>query len=122
MAAGVITQQFDSSASPTTGDPYAILTGQSSTPYEPLSLPPGASGTINVIFTPSAAPGTVVSGMLYVDALNRGSGTVGLITSAGDELAAIPYSYTVALRSQPRPLGRQQHGRVPLAECPAPHK
>jgi hypothetical protein len=33
--------------------------------------------------------------MLYVDAINQNSATVGLITASGDELAAIPYAYTI---------------------------
>jgi hypothetical protein len=91
----VLTRLFDASANPTTGDAHAILTGQASGPYQPLGLPPGASGTITVTFAPSAPIGTVVSGLLYVDAFNQNSATVGLTTGIGDELAAIPYTYTV---------------------------
>jgi hypothetical protein len=41
-----------------------------------------------VRITPRGATGTVVRGHIYVDTLNLNSGS-------GDELAAIPYSYTI---------------------------
>ncbi len=44
-------------------------------------------------YAPSAAAGTVVSGDLYVDDLETGVPPYGQQT--GDELAAIPYEYTV---------------------------
>ena len=43
---------------------------------------------MTVTFRPSARKGTVVTGWLYVDDAT-------LADRAGDELAAIPYSYTV---------------------------
>ena len=49
-----------------------------------LELP----ATITVRITPSSAPGTVVSGHLYVD-------TIDLFSGLSDELVGIPYSYTV---------------------------
>jgi hypothetical protein len=44
--------------------------------------------------TPQAALGTQVSGTLYLDDYALGS-TIGAILPNADELAAIPYSYTV---------------------------
>jgi hypothetical protein len=41
-----------------------------------------------VTFTPTAPQGTVVTGWLYVD-------DTALSNDAGDELAYLPYSYTV---------------------------
>ena len=43
--------------------------------------------------TPSGASGTVVSGTLYVDDFVSNVPPYGQI--AGDELAALPYSYTI---------------------------
>ena len=43
---------------------------------------------MTVTFTPHGAQGTVVTGWLYVDDTT-------LSNNAGDELKAIPYSYTV---------------------------
>jgi hypothetical protein len=54
---------------------------------------PGQSATINVTITPSASAGTVVSGNLYVDVLDGNVPPYGQL--GGDELAALPYSYTV---------------------------
>jgi ABC-type molybdate transport system permease subunit len=57
--------------------------------YNPLVLGPGATGTINVTITPTAAQiGQVVRGVIYVDTFN---GTV----QTGDEVVALPYAYTV---------------------------
>jgi hypothetical protein len=49
--------------------------------------------TINVTITPSAATGTVVSGALYVDDLLAGIPPYS--QTAGDEVTALPYQYTV---------------------------
>jgi len=54
---------------------------------------PGASATVDVTITPSAASGTVVSGNLYVDDALSAIPPYGQISS--DELTAIPYKYTV---------------------------
>lgn len=43
--------------------------------------------------TPSAAPGTVVKGTLYVDDLQGPVPPYG--QASGDELVALPYEYTV---------------------------
>ena len=61
--------------------------------FTPVTINPGDSGVINVTITPAGTPGTVVTGTLYVDAF------VGAIPpylqTAGDELAALPYVYTI---------------------------
>jgi hypothetical protein len=56
--------------------------------YTPLTLPPGASGTITLTFTPGAPAGTVVRGTLELDTFDP-------LTSMGDEVVSIPYAYTV---------------------------
>jgi hypothetical protein len=63
-----------------------------------ISVPAGQSVTIPVTITPSGAKGTVVSGQLFVDNLSLItvlSGPLGGLTPAGQELAAIPYRYTI---------------------------
>ena len=60
-----------------------------------MYVAPGASATITVSVTPTGPPGTRVSGTLYVDDYTEGTEFFdGPVQS--DELAAIPYSYTVA--------------------------
>ena len=76
--------QFDPAVTSDTGD----LWNPSIPSYTPLSLQPNQSGTINLTFTPSGAPGTVVTGTLYVDTFNPG-------TAFGDEVVGLPYSYTI---------------------------
>jgi hypothetical protein len=56
-------------------------------------IQPGQTATINVTITPSATAGTVVSGNLYVDVLDGNVPPYGQL--GGDELAALPYTYTV---------------------------
>jgi hypothetical protein len=74
---------------------FSDLLGQPTGPYSPLTLAPGQTGTITVTITPDAAAGTVIHGLPYVDAVNANSCTLGSITRSGDELSAIPYTYTV---------------------------
>jgi len=56
-------------------------------------LQPGQSATLNVTIKPSGTAGTAVSGTLYLDALQSGVPPYGQI--AADEVASLPYSYTV---------------------------
>ncbi len=108
-------QQFDSAAVPSTGDGWNYLTAfntgvapsASDNFYKPLTLGQGQQGTINIKITPGAAPGTVVHGFLYVDTFNtnsapsRPTGFPNLTTYLGDELVAIPYTYTVGSPAVP---------------------
>lgn len=64
-----------------------------STPFRIFVIKPGQTKTINVSITPSGAAGTNVSGHLYVDELIDDVPPYG--QAAGDELAALPYSYTI---------------------------
>jgi hypothetical protein len=59
----------------------------------PIVIAPGASVTINVTITPSAASGTVVKGTLYVDDVLAAIPPYSQLS--GDELGALPYEYTV---------------------------
>jgi hypothetical protein len=77
-------EPFDRQVATTTGDIWSPF----STQYQPLTLSPGQVGTIGVQIIPRGPPGTLVSGFLYLDTFNPNS-------SSGDELAAIPYAYTI---------------------------
>jgi subtilisin family serine protease len=87
LAAVANTNPFDAAVTSTSGDVWAQSVNASA-PYSPVTLAPGATGTITLTFTPSAPKGTVVHGFIAVDTLN-------LATVAGDELVNIPYTYTV---------------------------
>jgi hypothetical protein len=82
------TQAFDTSAVASTGDFWQSGVDASAPPLNALVLQPGQSGTITVVITPSAASGTTVNGVIYVDDFSSA-------LSSGDELVGIPYSYTV---------------------------
>ena len=89
-----VTQAFNPSMTSSTGDLWSELNGLSSG-FSPIYVAPGATATIPVTVTPSGAAGTQVSGTLYVD--DYVLGTVffdGPVSS--DQLAALPYSYTIA--------------------------
>lgn len=60
-----------------------------------LYLLPGQSGTIDIQISPTANPGTVVSGTLYVDDIAMAAFVPSLSYPNGDELAGLPYEYTV---------------------------
>jgi hypothetical protein len=86
---------FDPAVSAPTGDLWqvgidpALFTG-----FSPVIVGPGETGTIPVTITPTGTAGTQVSGTLYVDDYD-----VSLFQNFsgfdGDQVAAIPYSYTV---------------------------
>ena len=81
-------QEFDASVSADSGDAWTDLVLGTMT-FNPLLLDPGQSGIINVTFTPDPkAVGHTVSGFLYLDTYN-------LVVGSGDEVARIPYSYTI---------------------------
>jgi hypothetical protein len=88
FAAVAHTQAFDPAVTSSTGDHW--LAGVLAQPpaFTPVSVDPGGQGTITVTITPSGAPGSVVSGFLYVDDTT-------VSNAAGDELIAIPYTYTI---------------------------
>jgi hypothetical protein len=85
----VHTQAFDTSAVASTGDAW-LFSIHPNTPFSPLVLQPGQSGTITVTITPTGAKGAVHSGVLYVDALASNQ-----FLLSGDELIAFPYTYTI---------------------------
>jgi hypothetical protein len=63
------------------------------TTVTPVIINPGQTATINVTITPSGASGSTVSGTLYADDLLDNVPPAGQF--AANELAALPYSYTI---------------------------
>jgi len=92
MAMSVETKPFDSTVTSDTGDLWLASINPAAT-FSPLIINPGDSATVNVTITPSGASGTVVKGNLYVDDFISDVPPYGQL--AGDELAAIPYAYTI---------------------------
>ena len=91
----ITTQAFDPTVDPATGDLWLVNNGLSST-FAPVYLNPGESATIPLTITPSASPGTHVSGFLNLDdAFQVNFGIGGQAFASGDELASFPFSYTV---------------------------
>jgi hypothetical protein len=86
-----VTQAFDTTVTTDTDDFLQVGFNFSNFLY----LQPGQSGAISVAISPTASPGTVVSGDLYVDDYVLAS-EFAAPDPDGDELAAIPYSYTVS--------------------------
>jgi hypothetical protein len=78
-------------AAVTNNNPSCDATQKGYTP-NPLILPPHTSGQITVTFTPSDAPGTVEHGDLYVYTFPNFARQD---TFSGDDVAKIPYTYTV---------------------------
>jgi Subtilase family len=92
ISMSVTAKTFDSAVTSTTGDIWPGTVGLPGT-ATPVVVNPGQTVTINVTITPNAAAGTVVSGNLYVDDFVSSVPPYGQQT--GDELAALPYEYTV---------------------------
>lgn len=92
----VRTKAFDPAVTSAEGDLWlaaanpAVLSS-----FSPLVLNPGQSGTIDVVIKPSGPAGTVVRGTLYVDTAATGTPTAVYAQLSGDELAALPYTYTI---------------------------
>ena len=91
-AMSAITQRFDTSANPATGDfwRFAVASLAASASYNLFVVNPGQARTINLTVTPSAPSGTVVRGMLYVDDFADS-----LQFLSGSQLVALPYAYRV---------------------------
>ena len=79
---------FDSSVKTSTGDLWRQTVDAAAPGVKFLTLAPGQSGTIKVTITPGLSASTVVHGTIYVDTFN-------FFADQGDELVALPYSYTV---------------------------
>jgi hypothetical protein len=90
MTASIL--QFDPAVTSTTGN-LMLASINPATTFSPLTLNPGQTGTINVTITPSGASGTLVQGHLYVGSFITFVAPYG--QQSGDELAALPYTYTI---------------------------
>jgi hypothetical protein len=87
---------FDATVTSATGDLEQLATSAAAgntAVNKAVELQPGQSVTVNVTITPKGTAGTADSGTLYLDTLQSGVPPYGQI--AGDEVAALPYSYTV---------------------------
>jgi hypothetical protein len=94
MSMTATTKLFDPAVSSATGDLWLVaLNPAAFGSLAPVTINPGQSVIINVIISPPGPSGTVVSGTLYVDTYVGYLPPYGEAT--GDELAAIPYAYTV---------------------------
>ena len=85
LAAVANTYVFDPAVSSSSGDVWAQSVDPNA-PYTPVSIGPGASGTIQVTITPSGSRDRVVHGFIGVDTFNPA-------TFSGDEVQMIPYTY-----------------------------
>ena len=83
---------FDPAITSPTGDIWLQATNAQSAATA-VFVNPGQTVTINVTIKPSAAAGTLVSGNVYVDTFDGGVPPFG--ASTGDQMAALPYEYTV---------------------------
>jgi len=86
------TQKFDPAVRSNIGDFWRASVNPA-TPFRVLVIQPGQTKTIRVSITPSGQSGTVVSGRIYVDEFLADVPPYGQTT--GDEIAALPYSYTI---------------------------
>jgi hypothetical protein len=87
-----VTRTIDPAITSTTGDLWSIAANPLTT-ITPLIIARGQTATIDVTITPSASPGSLVSGDLFIDDLAGPLSPSGQAT--GDELAELPYKYTV---------------------------
>jgi hypothetical protein len=87
-----VTQQFDITASPATGDFWRFSVGPLATTasYNLFVINPGQTRTITLTVKPTGAPGTVVRGTLYIDDFADS-----LQFLSGSQLLALPYVYTI---------------------------
>jgi len=76
-----------------TGDALLSTVDAGAAAATPITIPAGGHATVTLHLTPTAARGSVERGALYVDTLNPfgSAGTTGLV----DEVAAIPFAFTV---------------------------
>jgi hypothetical protein len=99
LTASMATLAFDSGLTSQTGDPYGNAVDPNNDGFgNPVEVAPGASATIQVTIAPTAAKGTLVSGVLnLVTVANLPTGSGGLpFTSTGEVVATLPYKYRVS--------------------------
>ena len=89
-----VTRAFDPTVAPSTGDLWSAANGLTNT-FAPVYVEPGKSATIALSITPTAHPGTRVSGVINLDDVFQANELIGITDTGGDELASLPYSYKV---------------------------
>jgi hypothetical protein len=89
------TRNFDSAVMTATGDLWMVSLNPAA-PVTPVNIAAGHTGTVDVTITPSGPAGTVVRGDLYIDDIVGDVPGSATATGTGDELAALPYSYTIS--------------------------
>ena len=90
-----VTQPFDSTVRSSTGDLWSLFNDIGSGNLHPIYLQPGKSATIALTITPTASPGTQVSGTINLDDVFQVNVVTGYAFAGGDELASLPFRYTV---------------------------
>ena len=86
------TEPFDQAVSSPTGDLWQLAVNPAAS-FSPVVINPGQTSTIDVTITPSGAAGSIVMGTLYVDDYDGAVPPYDVFS--GDELAALPYAYTI---------------------------
>jgi hypothetical protein len=86
------TKAFDPAVTSAPGDFWEASVNPAAA-FSLFVIQPGQTKTIDVTITPSGAAGTVVSGNLYADVFDGNVQPYG--QEGGDELAALPYTYTI---------------------------
>ncbi|MGA5822313.1 S8 family serine peptidase [Kitasatospora sp. NPDC094028] len=91
------TLAFDPALTSSTGDPYAASVNATAPAATPVTVQPGASGSLQVTLTPTGPKGSTVKGLLYLVSAPTSVATANnSLSTTGAVLAAIPYSYTVS--------------------------
>lgn len=90
------TLAFDPALTSSTGDIYAASVNATAPAATPVTVAPGATGSLQVTITPTGAKGSTVHGVLYLVSGPTGVATANnSVSTTGAVLAALPYSYTV---------------------------
>jgi hypothetical protein len=92
VAMSATLQAFDPNATSPSGDLW-LLGVDSQAAFAPVVVQPGQSTTLYLTLTPSGTAGSTVTGTIYLD--DSSSLSNNGYSPTGDELAAIPYHYTV---------------------------
>jgi len=93
----IVTQAFDPTVDPSTGNMWLVNNGLAApSSFKPVYLQPGQSATIPLTITPTASPGSHVSGFINLDDAFQANLGIGAYFESGDELTSLPFSYTVS--------------------------
>ena len=92
VAMSAMTEQFDTAATPGTGDfwRFGVAPLAASASYNLFVVNPGQTRSIALTIRPAARRGTVVRGLLYIDAFAES-----LRFISGSQLVTLHYAYRV---------------------------